>query len=365
VDAAPGYRTPLGAKPRTRTGLRNWSLEIVVIRIATRRSKLALAQSHWVKAQLEALHPGIAVELREYVTRGDRIQDVPLAQVGGGKGMFTKEIEDALLSGDADVAVHSLKDLPAEMPPGLVLAAVPLREDPRDAIVLPLLQVGGGSGFRVQGSEGSRRAAERERDSHSALRTPHSALPIPEGALVGSSSVRRSAQVLYARPDLRVESVRGNVDTRLRKLDEGQYDALILAAAGLRRLGLEARISSPVPEEISTPAPGQGALGLECREGDEATRGLLARLEDPHSRWCVTAERALMDTLGGGCSVPLGALARVERGTLSLTGVVAVPDGSRLVRESAAGPVEDPQALGRAVAEALFAAGAREILGRS
>jgi hydroxymethylbilane synthase len=289
------------------------------LRIATRRSKLALAQSYWVKARLEALEPGLTVELREYVTRGDRIQDVPLNQVGG-KGLFTKEIEDALLSGEADIAVHSLKDLPSELPTGLILGAVPEREDPRDIVALP--------GAAVDQPSGS-------------------AFPVRHGGRVGSSSLRRSAQIRAARPDLQVESVRGNVDTRLRKLDEGQYDALILAAAGLRRLGLEARISWAVPVEISTPAPGQGALGLECRASDDDTRALLARLEDADTRRCVAAERALMDSLGGGCSVPLGGLASVENGALEMIAVVALPDGSQVLRASASGPLDAPEALGR------------------
>ena len=308
------------------------------IRIATRRSQLALAQSRWVKAELERLEPGLTVELREYVTRGDRIQDVPLPEVGG-KGLFTKEIEDALLNGEADLAVHSLKDLPSELPEGLLLAAVPVREDPRDALVLPA------------GSGGKEVPATSPLDV------------LPQGARVGSSSLRRAAQLHSVRPDLRVESVRGNVDTRLRKLDEGQYDALILASAGLRRLGLGARITAPLPVEISVPAPGQGALGLEARGDDKETRALLTRLQHAASAQAVAAERALMDAVGGGCSVPLGASARVEGETLQLIAVVAAPDGSRLATAEGAGPVTDPQAVGRAVAEKLLAAGARELLG--
>jgi hydroxymethylbilane synthase len=307
----------------------------LIVRIATRRSKLALAQSHWVKGRLETLEPRLTVELREYVTRGDRIQNVPLAQVGG-KGLFTREIEDALLAGEADVAVHSLKDLPAEMPAGLTLGAVPGREDPRDALVLP-----------VPLREGMR---------------PGGLDALPERARVGSSSLRRTAQLLRARPDLRLEDVRGNVDTRLRKLDEGEYDVLVLAAAGLNRLGLAVRISAAIPVAVCTPAPGQGALGLQCRVDDGGTLSLLSRLEDPGTRACVTAERALMDTLGGGCSVPLGALATVEGDGLRLVGVVAAPDGSRILREAAGGSPGAPEALGRAVAEKLIAAGAHELL---
>jgi len=305
-----------------------------MIRIATRRSKLALVQSHWVKSQLEALHPGLVVELREYVTRGDQIQNVPLSQVGG-KGLFTKEIEDALLSGDADLAVHSLKDLPSVLPDGLTLGAIPEREDPRDALVFPATADDTAAGIA----------------------------DLPIGARVGSSSVRRMAQLLAVRSDLRVESVRGNVDTRLRKLDEGQYDALILAAAGLRRLGLGDRISAALPPEVSTPAPGQGALGLELRADDEPTRGFVDALNHRVSRARVAAERALMDTVGGGCSVPLGAYATVNGQTLELIAVLATPDGARLIRTNGAGPSDDPARIGREVGERLLTLGGRDLLG--
>lgn len=318
----------------------------MILRIATRKSQLALAQSRWVKAQLEALQPGLTVELREYTTRGDQIQNVPLSQVGG-KGLFTKEIEDALLAGEADIAVHSLKDLPAELPEGLALAAVPVREDPRDALVLP--------------SSVSRNTSGEDADS-----PPHpSSLilqPLPHGARVGSSSFRRSAQLCGVRPDLRVESVRGNVDTRLRKLDEGQYHALVLAAAGLRRLGLESRISAALPVELSTPAPGQGALGLETRADDPTVRELLSRIEDADTRAAVAAERTVMDALGGGCSIPLGAFARVAGDSLELFGMIATTDGDRLLRCVESGPASDPEALGRRVAERLREQGADEIL---
>lgn len=308
----------------------------MLIRIATRRSKLALAQSEWVKSCLEALEPGLTVELREYVTRGDQVQNVPLSEIGG-KGLFTKEIEDALLHGEADLAVHSLKDLPSQLPAGLILAAVPLREDARDVLVLPGSSAVGSAGITGLDLVG-------------------------QGARVGSGSLRRMSQVLHERPDLRVENVRGNVDTRLRKLDEGQYDALILAAAGLRRLGLASRISAELPVELSTPAPGQGALGLEARAADERTRALLAKLNHAESSVCVAAERALMDAVGGGCSVPLGAYGRVRGDRLELLGVLASGDGKRLVREMREGSLAEPEALGRAVAEKLLATGGREIL---
>jgi hydroxymethylbilane synthase len=302
------------------------------LRIATRRSKLALAQSHWVKAQLEAMEPGLTVELREYVTRGDQITDRPLQQVGG-KGLFTKEIEDALLVGEADLAVHSLKDLPAVLPCGLTLAAVPEREDPRDALVLPA---------------GSSVKARLE--------------ALSKNALVGSSSFRRSAQILAIRPDLRVESVRGNVDTRLRKLDEGQYDALILAAAGLRRLGLQDRISAALDPEISTPAPAQGALGIEARADDPATTDLLARLNHHATRMVIAAERSVMEQLGGGCSIPLGVYAEIAGDQMRVRAMVALPDGSRIVRAQDVGPAEEPMAVAESVTVLLRERGAEEIL---
>ena len=306
----------------------------MTLRIATRRSKLALAQSHWVRERL--LEAGLVdtVEIKEYVTKGDQIQNVPLAQVGG-KGLFTKEIEDALLNREADLAVHSLKDLPTDLPSGLTLGAIPPREDPHDALVLPA------------------GASADKNDPLSAL---------PQGAKVGSSSLRRRAQILHARPDLHVDDVRGNVDTRLRKLDDGQYDALILAAAGLRRLALHERISAILPAELSTPAPGQGALGIECREDDATTCEILALLNDPATYTCVTAERAVLEAVGGGCSVPLGAYATLAGEELHLIAVLAAPDGTRLLREAHCGNRQEPLALGQAVASALLNRGGRELL---
>src|SRR3954471_12021117 len=227
--------------------------------IGSRGSQLALWQAHWVQSRLASL--GIESRIEIIKTTGDRVTSVPLSSVGG-KGLFTKEIEDALVARQVDLAVHSLKDLPTTIPKGLQITAIPEREDPRDAIV-------------------GRRLSE-----------------LGERAKVGTSSLRRSAQLRRMRPDLVVESVRGNVDTRLRKLDEGQYAALVLAAAGLNRLGLAPRISAALPVEVSTPAPGQGALGLQCREADPQTRELLAALDDPPTRTCVAAERALMTALG-------------------------------------------------------------------
>jgi hydroxymethylbilane synthase len=306
----------------------------MLIRIATRRSALALAQSRWVAARLSALEPGLRVELHEFVTRGDRVQDRPLTAMDG-KGLFTREIEEALLNGAADLAVHSLKDLPAAHPEGLVLAAVPEREDPRDALVLPSAAAGA---LPALGS-------------------------LPAGARVGSGSPRRAAQLLAVRPDLHVRGIRGNVDTRLRKLDSGEYDALILAAAGLRRLGLAGRIAAPLAPEEMLPAPGQGALALQCRTADAGLRALLARLDCPGTRACITAERALLAALGGGCGLPLGALAEREGDAgLRLRAAVTAPGGRRSCCAAAAGTLQEAAELGRAVARQLLTAGATALI---
>jgi hydroxymethylbilane synthase len=289
--------------------------------IASRGSQLALWQAHWVQQQLAVLGYPSRIEIVK--TTGDKITDVPLAQVGT-KGLFTKEIEEALLEGRADLAVHSLKDLPTELPAGLVLAAIPAREDPRDALV-------------------GRRLAE-----------------LPAGAKLGTSSLRRAAQLRKVRPDLRIEPVRGNLDTRLRKLDAGQYDAIVLAAAGLKRLGWEDRIAEILPPEMMCPAAGQGALAIETTSGT----GLLACqcLEHPATRAAVTAERFLLAALGGGCQVPIGAYATVTGDRLSLQAVVVSPDGVDLVRERSEGSAADAQRIGRELGEALLAAGADRIL---
>ncbi len=290
--------------------------------IASRGSQLALWQANWVKGQLAALGHESRIEIIK--TTGDKITDVPLAKVGT-KGLFTKEIEEALLDGRADLAVHSLKDLPTELPAGLVLAAVPPREDPRDAIV-------------------GRRLAD-----------------LPAGAKVGTSSLRRSAQLKKLRPDLVIESVRGNLDTRLRKLDEGQYDAIVLAAAGLRRLGWGDRIAETLGSDVMCSAVGQGALAIETREagaGYDAVRAL----DDPATHSAVLAERGVLGSLGGGCQVPIGAHARISDGRLFLLGVVAAPDGSELIRAEADGPVVDAEPLGRALGALLLERGAKRIL---
>jgi hydroxymethylbilane synthase len=291
-----------------------------MLTIASRGSKLALWQARWVQARLAELGHEGRIEIVK--TTGDKITGVPLSQVGT-KGLFTKEIEEALLEGRADLAVHSLKDLPTELPAGLTLAAVPPREDARDALV-------------------GRKLEE-----------------LPAGAKVGASSLRRAAQMARLRPDIVVESIRGNIDTRLRKLDEGQYDAILLACAGLKRLGWDGRIAEIFDPERMCPAVGQGALAVETRAGDE---GPVSQLDDRDTRIAITAERAVLAALGGGCQVPIGAHASVAGDRLEVIGVVIAPGGSQFVRAYEEGPSEDPSALGEIVAARLLAGGAREIL---
>ena len=298
--------------------------------IASRGSPLALWQARWVERQLAALGHDSRIEIVK--TTGDRITGVALNQVGaqvGTKGLFTREIEEALLEGRADLAVHSLKDLPTELPAGLTLAAVPSREDPRDAIV---------------STRGLRLA------------------DLPKGARVGTSSLRRAAQLRKLRPDLRIEPVRGNLDTRLRKLDRGHYDAIVLAAAGLNRLGLQDRVAEIVSPDTICPAVGQGALAIEAAIGAGPLAGLWEKLDDRLTRAAVTAERALLATLGGGCQVPIGALGTVAGGTLHLRGIVVSPDGLRSVRDSLEGPLAEAAEIGRRLGEALLAAGGDDIL---
>jgi len=287
--------------------------------IGSRGSQLALRQAHWVAAQL----PGAEVEVIK--TTGDQITASAFSP-GGAKALFTKEIEEALLDGRIDLAVHSLKDMPVQINSGLTIAAIPEREEVRDALV------------------GSRLSS------------------LPEGALVGTSSLRRAAQLRHLRPDLRVENLRGNVDTRLRKLEEGRYTAIVLAAAGLRRLSLEGRIAELLDPELMCPAVGQGALAIETRAGDERMRKILAPLDDPRARAEVAAERAMLAELGGGCQVPIGGSARLRDGELRLIAVVASPDGQQLIRVSVEGPALDPAAVGRRAAHELLVRGANKIL---
>jgi hydroxymethylbilane synthase len=290
--------------------------------IASRGSQLALWQARWVERQLTAAGRVCRIEIIK--TTGDKITDVPLAKVGT-KGLFTKEIEEALLDGRADLAVHSLKDLPTELPEGLVLAAVPKREDPRDAVV------------------------------------GHPLADLLPCARVGTSSLRRAAQLRKLRGDLTVESVRGNLDTRLRKLDEGQYDAILLAAAGLKRLGWGGRIAEILPPEVMCPAVGQGALAIETRAAG-AGFDACAALDHRDTHAAVTAERGLLAALGGGCQVPIGAHAIVDGGRLRLVAIVASPDGAELVRGEAEGSVVEAEMVGRRLGAELLERGARKIL---
>lgn len=298
-----------------------------MLTIGSRGSQLALWQAHWVQGRLQTL--GFESRIEIIKTTGDKITDVALSRVGsqtGTKGLFTKEIEEALLSGHIDLAVHSLKDMPTDLPAGLTLAAIPEREDPRDALV--------------------GRALEN----------------LGVGARVGTGSLRRAAQLRARRPDLQIEDIRGNVDTRLRKLDEGRYDAIVLASAGLRRLGWENRITELFNPTVLCPAVGQGALAIETR-GDEGPGLQAARqLEHAESRTRVTAERAALAALGGGCQAPMGAHAYLDGDTLIIIGVIVSPDGTQMVRRRQHGAASDPEGAGSSLAQQLLDAGGKEIL---
>ena len=296
----------------------------VRLRIGSRGSQLALWQANHISALLRAR--GHEVEIEIIHTTGDKITDVALAKVGT-KGMFTKEIEEALAAGRVDLAVHSLKDLPTELPAGFEIAAITERQDPRDAFC-------------------SRHFAKIE--------------DLPNAARVGTSSLRRQAQLKAIRLDLDIHPLRGNVDTRLRKLEQGEYDAIILASAGLKRLGKTELIKQIIPSETMCPAAGQGALGIEIRQGDARTRELLAFLNDPDARAATTCERALLNSLGGGCQVPIGAFAEVRNGKLHLDSIVADPDGTKLLRDSRDG--DDAETLGNDAGRSLLARGGDKIL---
>lgn len=298
------------------------------LRIATRRSRLALWQAEHVKARLEALHAGLQVELLPLSTRGDELLDVRLDKVGG-KGLFVKELEEAIAAGRADIAVHSAKDVPVQLPDGYLLTAMLERQDPRDAFV-----------------------SNRYRDLDA----------LPPGARVGTSSLRRECQLRARHARLKIEPLRGNVDTRVKKLDEGDYDAVILAAAGLKRLGLAHRITALLAPEECLPAPGQGALGVECRADRTDLIRRLAPLDHTDTARCVAAERAFSRALAGSCNVPLGAYAEIAGERMRLRGFVGAPDGTRLVHGERSGPAADPDALGLALAEDLKSRGAVEIL---
>jgi hydroxymethylbilane synthase len=298
------------------------------VRIGTRGSPLALRQAELVAEGLRRAWPGLAVELVAIRTSGDQLATAHLATVGG-KGLFVKEIEEALLEGRVEVAVHSLKDVPAERPRGLVLAAFPEREDPRDVLV---------------------------------SRTGKAFADLPAGARVGTSSLRRRLQLLSARADLVVEAIRGNVETRLRKLDEGACDAVVLAAAGLRRLGLAPPGTTVLEAETMLPAVGQGTLGVEIREDDHATRRHIGALDHPETRRASLAERAFLEAIGGSCTTPLAAYARPRADRLGLDAFLATPDGTRVLRHGETGAVESPAELGRRVADWMLARGAAEIV---
>ncbi|MFQ1014269.1 hydroxymethylbilane synthase [Avibacterium paragallinarum] len=299
-----------------------------LLKIATRRSPLALWQANYIKDRLTQLYPHLQVELVPMVTKGDVILDTPLAKIGG-KGLFVKELENALLTGEADIAVHSMKDVPMTFPAGLGLSVICKREDPRDAFV----------------SNTYRTLAE-----------------LPAGAVVGTSSLRRQCQLKALRPDLKIQSLRGNVGTRLSKLDNGDYDAIILAAAGLIRLEMADRIASFIDTETSLPATGQGAVGIECRLDDVAVQQLLAPLADPETTACVSAERAMNHHLQGGCQVPIGGYAVVRGDQLYLKALVGKVDGSQIIRAEAQSAVQNSHQLGVQVAERLLQQGADDIL---
>lgn len=299
--------------------------------IATRGSQLALWQANHIRDCLMAQNPDLIIELSIIRTKGDKILDVPLSQVGG-KGLFVKEIEEALLSGEADLAVHSIKDVPMILPDGLTIGAIPKRAPFTDCL-----------------------CAEKYASLSS----------IPQGATVGTSSLRRQAQLLALRPDLNIVSLRGNVDTRLRKMKEGQFAAIVLATAGLQRLGLSASHMTELDPKEFVPAAGQGALGIECRADDTGTLDLLAKLNDAPTRTCVEAERAFLLGLDGGCQVPIGAHATLaEDGTVTLDGLVAETDGSRILRKKAQAPCMQARELGISLARELLEAGAKDILAR-
>lgn len=298
--------------------------------IGTRGSKLALWQANHIAACLRQEYPGVEIELKNMVTTGDRILDVPLAKIGG-KGLFTKELEVAMLSGEIDLAVHSLKDMPTELPAGLVLAAVTDRVDPGDALISPAYKT---------------------------------LANLPVNARVGTSSLRRKAQLLHARPDLTVVDLRGNLDTRLKKLTSENLDAILLAVAGLRRLGWDEHITQILPQHICLPAVGQGALAIEARAGDTETLAMLAFLNHEPTRRATLAERAFLAEVEGGCQIPIGVYGQLEKDRLVLNAVIMSPDGKEVVRDTAGGSPDDAVELGRTLAVRMLASGGREILAK-
>ena len=298
------------------------------IKIGTRGSALALWQANWVKDRLETRHPGLSVELVKIKTKGDKILDTALAKVGG-KGLFVKEIEDALIRNETHLAVHSMKDVPADLPEGLIIDAIPEREDVRDAFIA--------------------REVSTWKD-------------LPQGARVGTSSLRRQSQLLNRRPDLTMIPLRGNVETRLKKLETENLDAVVLAVAGIKRMKLEDRITEYFSDDIMLPAIGQGALALEVREDDREVRELIRFLKHPDTETAMAAERSFLRTLQGGCQVPIAALARVDGDTVRISGLVADTDGSSVFRDSAEGPADDAARIGSELAVRILDQGARDIL---
>ncbi len=328
-------------------------VKIKELRIGTRGSQLALWQANWVKSQIEERYPGIRVSLVKIKTSGDKILDVPLAKVGG-KGLFVKEIEEALLRKDIDMAVHSMKDVPVDLPKGLHLRAITKREDPRDALII------------------SQKSEVRSQKSNPPL-PPFSKggrgginssllFSFPHGATVGTSSLRRSCQLLSIRPDLNITQLRGNLDTRIKKLDRGDFDAIVVAAAGVKRMGWEDRISEYLPISISLPAIGQGALGIECRINDKDTNELLEHFNNPETNLSVRAERAFLRRLEGGCQVPIAGHAIIKDGSLFLEGLVGSVDGKRLIRDRLVGKTQEAEEMGYRLAEILLSKGADSIL---
>lgn len=303
------------------------------VRIGTRKSQLALVQTYWVKAELEKHFPDISFEVEEMSTKGDKILDVPLAKIGD-KGLFTKELEVGMLNNSTDFAVHSLKDLPTNLPEGLMLGCVSKRVDPADALVV------------------------HEKNKDKQLET------LPPGAVVGTSSLRRLAQLRHHFPHLEFKDIRGNVNTRLAKLDAGEYDAIVLAVAGLQRLDMSDRIHQNISPDISLHAVGQGALGIECREGDEEILKILKVLEDADSCDRVLAERSFLRELEGGCQVPIGVNTQIDGDNLTLIGMVASLDGKQLLRDSVSGSRKESEALGLELAGKLKAQGAGDILAK-
>lgn len=301
------------------------------IRIVSRKSQLALIQTHWVRDELQKHFPNFTFEVTTMETQGDKVLDVSLSKIGD-KGLFTQELENTMLNGETDFAVHSLKDLPTRLPEGLMLGCITEREDPADALVV------------------------HEQHKDKTLDT------LPEGAVIGTSSLRRLAQLRHRYPHFTFKDIRGNLNTRLRKLDEGGYDAIILAVAGLQRMDMGDRIHAILPPEISLHAVGQGALGIECRTGDEDILSLLSVLSHQPTTYRCLAERAFLRELEGGCQVPIGVNTVLEDDTLTLTGVVASLDGQRLIKNQVVGPAETAEALGTELAKQLRAEGAQEIL---